>query len=202
MMINNETSDTKYNLGDEILYDVINNKVCNQVSSTCLKTYVIDVRNKIGDTTIKLLPDLSNGFTLSTYDNYQNSLSNITTNWKVNFKSLEITDILPIISTDVNDSVLVRENLSDSIIGNLNYNDRLNTQLNFAISNNGYYKFNNNKFNYLVTNNCYWVDSEYNDGVFAYQKIDNNYSKYYKEVKNNSCKVVPVIIVSKSNFIV
>ena len=117
-------------------------------------------------------------------------------------KPLEMNDILPVISKDVNNSVLVRENLSDMIIGNLNYQDRLNTELNFGINNNGYYKFSNSKFNYLISNSCYWIDTEYNDGAFQYQKIDDNNSKYYKGLKTDSCKVVPVIIVSKSSLIV
>lgn len=202
MLITNESSDTNYNLGDVVLYDVVNNKVCEQLSAFCLKTYVIDSRNKVGDTTVKLLPDLNNGFNVSTYENYDNTINEITKNWKVMAKPLEMNDILPVISKDVNNSVLVRENLSDMIIGNLNYQDRLNTELNFAINNNGYYKFNNSKFNYLISNSCYWIDTEYNDGAFQYQKIDDNNSKYFKGLKTDSCKVVPVIIVSKSSLII
>ena len=202
MMITNETSDTNYNLGDVVLYDVINNKVCNQVSAFCLKTYVIDSRNKVGDTTVKLLPDLNSGFDVSTYENYTTTMNQITKNWKVTSKPLEMSDILSVISKDVNNSVLVRNNLSDVIIGNLNYQDRLNNELNYAITNDGYHKFNNSNFSYLVSNSCYWINNEYNDGAFQYQKIDDNNSKYYKGLKTDSCKVVPVIIVSKSSLIV
>ena len=201
MMITNETSDINYNLGDIVLYDVVNNKVCDQVSAFCLKTYVIDSRNKVGDTTVKLLPDLNNGFDISTYENYTTTLNEITKNWKVTSKPLNMSDILSVISKDVNNSVLVRENLSDVIIGNLNYQDRLNTELSYAINNNGYYKFNNSKFSYLTSNSCYWINNEYNDGAFQYQKIDDNNSKYYKGLMTDSCKVVPVIIVSKSSLI-
>ena len=200
MMITNESSDFNYNLGDVILFDVVNNKVCNQLSAYCLKTYVIDSRNKVGDTTVKLLPDLNNGFDISTFENYTTTMSEITKNWKVTSKPLEMSDILSVISNDVNNSVLVRENLSDMIIGNLNYQDRLNTELNFAIDNNGYYKFNNSKFNYLISNSCYWIETEYNDGAFQYQKIDDNNSKYYKGLRTDNCKVVPIIIASKSNL--
>ena len=202
MMITNETSDTNYNLGEVVLYDVINNKVCDQVSAFCLKTYVIDSRNKVGDTTVKLLPDLNSGFDVSTYENYTTTLNEITKNWKVTSKPLEMSDILSVISKDVNNSVLVRNNLSDVIIGNLNYQDRLNNELNYAITNDGYYKFNNSNFSYLVSNSCYWINNEYNDGAFQYQKIDDNNSKYYKGLKTDSCKIVPIIIVSKSNLIV
>ena len=202
MMITNETSDTNYNLGDVVLYDVINNKVCDQVSAFCLKTYVIDSRNKVGDTTVKLLPDLNSGFDVSTYENYTTTMNQITKNWKVTSKPLEMSDILSVISKDVNNSVLVRNNLSDVIIGNLNYQDRLNNELNYAITNDGYYKFNNSNFSYLVSNSCYWINNEYNEGAFQYQKIDDNNSKYYKGLKTDSCKVVPVIIVSKSNLLV
>ncbi|MDD2490541.1 MAG: hypothetical protein PHY26_04785, partial [Bacilli bacterium] len=51
------TSDINYNLGNTILFDVIDNQKCTDISSTCLKTYVIDVNNKLGDKTVILLPD-------------------------------------------------------------------------------------------------------------------------------------------------
>ena len=50
----NESPDKSFNLGDLILYDVIDNKVCTELSSSCISTYVIDVNNKIGDTTVSL----------------------------------------------------------------------------------------------------------------------------------------------------
>ena len=49
------TPDVRYNLGDEILIDVINNTRCDTLSETCIKTNVIDVNNLISNETVTLL---------------------------------------------------------------------------------------------------------------------------------------------------
>lgn len=198
----NESPDKSFNLGDLILYDVIDNKVCTELSSSCISTYVIDVNNKIGDTTVSLLPDLYKSYGVGKYTNYDNLLNTLIGRWNVNLRAATVEDILRPISKDVVNSVMVRDNLSDEIIGNLNDPNRLTSEINKLISYNGYFKYSNSKFPYLASNKCYWVKSDYQDGAFAFIKIDDDYSKIYKEDVSTNCTILPIIEVSKSNLIV
>lgn len=199
-MNSNESPDLNYGLGQVVLYDVVNNKVCNELGGTCIKTYVIDNNNKVGDNSVTLLPDLFGSYRSGTYDEYTSLFNDLASEWKVNLRPLKVEDVLKIVSNDVTNSVLVRDGLSNDIIGHLKYNDRINTELNKAVSYNGYYTFMNSRFNYLMTSRCYWLNNEYNDGAFALVKVDNDTSKIYKEDRSNSCNIVPVITVSKGNL--
>ena len=199
-MNSNESPDLNYGLGQVVLYDVVNNKVCNELGGTCIKTYVIDNNNKVGDNSVTLLPDLFGSYKSGTYDEYTSLFNALASEWKVNLRPLKVEDVLKIVSNDVTNSVLVRDGLSNDIIGHLKYNDRINTELNKAVSYNGYYTFMNSRFNYLMTSRCYWLNNEYNDGACALVKVDNDISKIYKEDKSNSCNIVPVITVSKGNL--
>ena len=200
-VLSNDEVDTDYNFGKLILYDVEKNKVCNELSSTCLKTYVIDKSNKIGDVNVTLLPDLFGTYASGTYNDYNNLLSNVSSNWNVSTRALKLEDILNIVSNNVESSYLVRDNLSDVIIGKLDYNDRFNEIVNKAINSNGYFKFSNQAFPYFTTSKCYWINNEYNtDKAFALVKMDENNSKIYGEVKTNECSVVPVLEVAKANL--
>ena len=200
-VLSNDEVDTDYNFGKLILYDVEKNKVCNELSSTCLKTYVIDKSNKIGDVNVTLLPDLFGTYASGTYNDYNSLLSNVSSNWNVSTRALKLEDILNIVSNNVESSYLVRDNLSDVIIGKLDYNDRFNEIVNKAINSNGYFKFSNQAYPYLTTSKCYWINSEYNtDKAFALVKMDENNSKIYGEVKTNECSVVPVLEVAKANL--
>lgn len=199
-MNSNESPDLNYGLGQLVLYDVINNKVCNELGGNCIKTYVIDNNNKVGDKSVTLLPDLFGSYKSGTYDEYTSLFNALASEWKVNLRPLKVEDVLKIVSNDVTNSILVRDGLSNDIIGHLKYNDRINTELNKAVSYNGYYTFMNSRFNYLMTSRCYWLNNEYNDGAFALVKVDNDTSKIYKEDRSNSCNIVPVITVSKGNL--
>ena len=92
LMVTNASADMNYNLGDVVLFDVVNNKKCQKISDTCLKTYVIDVKNKVGDTVVKLLPDLSNSFVTGSFSEYNSSMSSITAGWTVTTRSLIMND--------------------------------------------------------------------------------------------------------------
>ena len=200
-VLNNDAVDTNYNFGKLILYDVSKNETCTTLSSTCLKTYVIDKANKVGDVNVTLLPDLYGTYQTGTYDNYDILLNEISSTWNVKTRALKIEDLLNIISKDVESSYLVREGLSDVIIGKLDYNDRFETELNEMISSNGYYRFSNQTFPYLVTSKCYFINNEYNnDKAFALVKTDDNNSKIYGELKTSECSVVPVLEVAKANL--
>lgn len=198
----NESSDKSFNLGDLILYDVIDDKVCDKLSTSCINTYVIDVNNKVGDTTVSLLPDLYKSYGVGNYTSYDTLFNKLVNSWNVSLRQMTVEDLLKVVSKDVVNSTLVRDNLSDRIIGNLSYGDRLNTELEYMKSYNGYYKYLNSKFPFLATNKCYWLKSEYNDGAFAFMKIDDEYSKIYKENISNSCTILPIIEVPKNNLIV
>jgi hypothetical protein len=197
----NTSSDTRYNLGDTVLFDVVNNSVCTEVSATCLKTYVVDTNNTLGDQTVTLLPDPIGTYLNSAYSDYNSAMGTITNNWTVNTRPLLVSDLLKVTSTDVMNSLLIRTGISDSIIGYLNYGDRMNTEIARAVSYSGYYKNANEKFSYLSTDSCYWTNSEYNSSNgFAMKKIDEISSKIYGEAKTSSCKVIPVILADKANL--
>ena len=99
------------------------------------------------------------------------------------------------------DSLLVRDGISDMIIGNLKYDNRMNTEIARAVSYNGYYKFVNEKFKFLSASDCYWANSEYDsENGFAIKKIDESHSKIYGELKSSTCNVIPVILVSKEKL--
>jgi len=194
-------SDPNYDLGDRILFDVVSNQICEGISATCLETFVIDVNSTLGEDTVSLLANPNNAYISGNYSDYSSLLSTLTNDWTVSNRALLVEDILKVISKDVMGSLLIRENISDAIIGKLTYNDRINTELNRAINYNGYYKYKSNTFNYLLSNTCYWTNSEYNiDSGFAIKKIDETNSKLYNELKTNNCKVVPIIIADKINL--
>lgn len=198
---NDMTSDARYNLGDKILFDVVDNSICTEISSTCIETYVIDVNNKLIDETVTLLPNPTDTYLSGIYSDYNSLLSTITSDWTVSTRPLLVEDILKVVSTDVMNSLLIRNNISDAVIGNLNYDNRMSTEIAKAVSYSGYYKFVNEKFNYLPSNNCYWTNSEYNiNNGFAVKDIDITNSKIYSEAKASSCNVVPVILAEKSKL--
>lgn len=194
-------SDPDYDLGDTVLFDVVSNASCTVISSTCLETHIIDVNSTLGDNTVTLLPNPNNTYLNGVYSDYNASLTTITSGWTVSTRPLVVNDILNVVSKDVMSSVLVRESISDSIIGNLSYSNRLNTELTRAITYNGYYKYVNEKYSYFDSDTCYWTNSEYDiDNGFAVNKIDEINSKIYNELKAASCKVVPVIIANKTDI--
>jgi len=200
-LTSNTAPDMHYNLGDTILYDVKNNRVCKEISDSCLKTHVIDVNNKIGNPSVNLLPDLYNTYQNGTYNDYNDIISNTTSTWTTSTRPLELKDLVKVLSTDIINSYYVMENFSDRIIGNIDYKNRLELEISKTKEKQGSYKFLNEKFPYLATNKCYWIKDEYDqDNAFALTKIDNQTSKIYKELKSNSCSVIPIITVSKANL--
>jgi len=200
--LNEDTSsDVDYNLGDELLFDVVNNATCTTASATCLEMTVIDVDNKVGDTIVTLLPDLDSVASSDTYDNYSSKLSSITTTWTVTSRALAIGDVMNVVARDISDSVLVRSGLSNAIIGKLDYGTRMNTELTKAITYSGYYKFLNTGFNFFSKANCYWINKEYDSSNgFAVKQIDSTDTKVYSELKTSSCNVIPIVEASKTNL--
>lgn len=197
-----ESIDINYPLGKTILYDVENNIQCEKVGGSCIRTHVIDIDNKVGEDTVSLLPDLLSTYTSGSYNKYDDLFASTIENWKVEVRELKVDDILKIISKDINNSLIIRENYSNSVLGYLNYDNRIDNIINNTISYNGYYSFLNQEYDYLVTSKCYWFKKEYNNEKgFALTTIDDLNSKIYGENKINNqddsnigCSVVPVII--------
>ncbi len=195
------TSDLRYNLGDEVLFDVVNNQVCTEISSTCIKTYILDVNNTLGDNVVTLLPDPNIEYLSSVFSDYNDAFSTITNNWTVTTRPLLAEDLLKVISVDMINSVLVRENLSDLIIGNVSYENRVYSVMQKAIDYNGYFSFLIDKFAFLKTPSCYWTRSSYNeDNAFAVTVLDDSRLMLYGKEKAASCNVIPVILADKSSF--
>lgn len=197
----NDSIDMNYNLGDTVLYDVKNNRKCDTVSDTCIKTRIIDVDSKVGDASVSLLPDLYKSYSVGTYASYDSILNSDVATWNVSTRALEAKDLVRIISTDILNSYFVREHFSDRIVGNMKYNNRVELDVNSAKEKSGSYRFLNASFPYLATNKCYWTKDSYDsEFAFAFTKIDDIQSKIYKESVQKSCSIVPIIIVSKANL--
>ena len=64
-------------LGGIQLYDVVNNQPCNEMSSTCLKTYIIDTNNSLSDSSVTLLPDLYGSYMSGNYADYDSLYNSI-----------------------------------------------------------------------------------------------------------------------------
>ena len=194
-------SDINYPLGDLVLYDIKNNIRCEKLSDTCIRTHIIDVDNKFSDDTVTLLPDILSTYPAGSYDKYDELLSAVVNEWNVSTRILEINDILKIISKDINNSVIVIDELSDSMIGYMEYENRIDNVINRAIKYRGYFRFENAKYTYFVTNKCYWFKKEYSENeAFALTKFNEETSKIYGEGKNSECSVIPVILAPKKNL--
>ena len=199
---NNDDADPEFKLGTIVLYDYNNNVKCNEISDTCIKSYVIDVNNTIGDTTVTLLPDLYNTYHEPvTHDLYSSTLKTITTGWKVTSEGLNVKHILPIISRDVVSSVMMRPPKSNEVIGYSNDLNKLNDYITSTINQNGYYRFLNEQFPFLGTSKCYWLNTNYNATEhFAIKRVDEMFSKVYNETKTTACSVIPVAHVEKGKL--
>lgn len=195
-----ESSDIDYRLGNEILYDVVLNKRCEVESANCLRTNVIDVNNKLSDTKVTLLPKVASEYPSGTYESLNTLYANQTASWTVNSRLLNAGDLLMAISKDIKESVMVKPNISDSLIGNLSYEGRLDKTIASVVSADGYFKY-LNKFTYFYSLDCIWLNNEYNStNSFAIAPLDSNSMKIYGEAKTENCKVIPVIIADKANL--
>lgn len=197
----NTSSDMRYNLGDTILYDVALNKRCYSVSETCLSTTVIDPNNTLGDVNVKLLPSLYGNYQTSNYNDYNTKLEQYTETWTAPTRALTVNDLLYIVSKDVTNSQLNNENISPQIIGDLKYNNRIQTEINKAITLEGYYTFISNKFSYLSHSGCFWTNTPYGiENAFAFGRLNEIKTEIYPKPKTEECKIIPVIIAPKNNL--
>lgn len=197
-----DSSDMRFNEGDIILYDVLLNKRCESVSETCIVTTVIDHNNKLRDTNVSLLPNLIGNYSSATFANYSSALDTDTTNWAAPTRALTVNDLLNVVSHDVINTIMIGDNISPQIVGSLDYNNRMTTEINKAISFNGYYKFQNSRYSFLSNRLCYWTNSSYDSTkAFAFEKTNDDTSKIYPKAKTDECRVIPVIIAPKTNLL-
>lgn len=201
------SKDIRFPLGKEIYYDVVLNKACSDfdTNNNCIKTHIIDTNNKVSDTKVTLFPEPNFSYLsknmIGNYNSYNNIFLDVVNDWTVDTRNLTNKDILKIISTNITDSYFVRDNLSDSIIGNLTYGNRLDTEIEKIINSNGNNTFNPNNFPYLNSNTCYWTVSNYgNDRIFAIKPLTSEKYILYGEESINQCKIIPVIEVNKLKF--
>ena len=200
-LVDDLTCDDKdYQKGTTVLYDVLNNHRCDKLSDTCLRTHVLDTRNLKGDSTVRLLPDLKNDYISATYDEYIDKINEIKSNWNVNIDNLTASDIIKLISTDINSSYLKREGISDLIIGDTKYSSRVNDILEEAKNSNGYFSYIKENFLFIDALDCVWTTDAYNDKAYALIPENTTNGKLFGLDKTNMCKIVPVIVADKSNL--
>ncbi len=200
-LVDDLTCDDKdYQMGTTVLYDVANNQRCDKISDTCLKTHVLDTRNLKGDNQVRLLPDLKNEYISATYDEYIDKINEIKNNWNVNIENLTASDIIKIISTDINSSYLKKQGISDLIIGDTKYSTRVNDILDDAKNSNGYFSFVKENFLFIDALDCVWTIDEFNDKAYALLPENTTNGKLFGLNKNETCKIIPVIVADKSNL--
>ena len=197
--------DSRYPLGKIMFYDPVLNEPCEAVEGNCLKTYVIDENNKMSDGSVTLMPDLSGNYLNSkdgiNYLGFDTLYTSYTTGWTSTHRSMKVTDLINIVSDDVVSSMMVGTDISSRLIGFVDYGNRIEKVIESAKQNNAYFRFKNETYPYLVASSCYWLEDEYDvNRHFAFTKADESYSKIYPENKTNSCRVVPLIEVSKNNL--
>ncbi len=193
------TDEYKYNSGDLVLYDVVNNTKCSNIGGSCIRTHVLNLNSTDEDNLI-LLPDLYEKYDSGSYDEYDVLLPN---DWDSSIRELYLKDILNFISQDINNSYLIRENLSNRVIGYINYNNRFDTYINKLVNPyNSYFKYNEEKYDFLSSNQCYWLNTEHDSSrAYALVKDADKGSIITPYDKSNICSVVPVVIVPINKLI-
>ncbi len=193
---NGESIDNDFLLGQEILYDFEKDQICDEISSTCLKSYVIDTNNLLKDEYVTLMADLNSNIAESTYSNINNVYSSSTSSWNSDNSILDTNSLLKIISTDINESYIKRPKISDKIIGKVLTDNRANSIISNVKKENYYFTFNSDNYSYLKTNSCIWTKDEYNSSdAFA---LSNN--RLGNKNKSETCKVIPVVKAPKSKL--
>lgn len=175
--------DVNYPLGTYKYLDVNNGyNTCIKGDTGCYKFYVVEKDNLNIDTTVKMMGSPVEGFSTSTY---ANAGSNI----------IDSKTVMDIISTDVLNTVIVKDNLSSRVLGTSNDETYYNNILGDMKNNNYYIKFSSAKFDMLKSGDCYWVKNDTYSNL-AIKLLDyDNVILYYEN--NSVCKVVPVIEYTK-----
>ena len=175
--------DVNYPLGTYKYLDVNNGyNTCIKGDTGCYKFYVVEKDNLNNDPTVKMMGSPVEGFSTSTY---ANAGSNI----------IDSKTVMDIISTDVLNTVIVKDNLSSRVLGTSNDEIYYNNILGDMKNNNYYIKFSSAKFDMLKSGDCYWVKNDTYSNL-AIKLLDyDNVILYYEN--NSVCKVIPVIEYTK-----
>ena len=194
----NESADIDYKLGNIILYNPVDNVKCNSLDEeNCIQTYVIDKNNIINDTKVTLMPVLTSEFKNVLRSEYETAAEELLTNYPTG-KLLDAKHILPIISKDVLNTIIITPNYSNEIVGILDYGERKQASIDRTVSRNGTYRFTTLDYLYFSTSKCIWLNTKYGkDNLFALNKLDNTYSKLYKESNEQKCEIIPIFEVNK-----
>ncbi len=181
-----DSIDINYLLGKKINYDIETGMSCDNLSDTCIETYVIDTNNLVDDLYVDLLPTKDLG--KSTYMDYLN----IKPDWNVSYRLLNSKDILKIISLDIENSYIKIDGISDSIIGKVLTDTRADSILNKVKKHNGHFEFKSLPY---FNDDCVWLEDLYNDKGFAV-----NQNKLYGEDKNQECRMIPILKAEKEKI--
>ena len=112
----NESADIDYKLGNIILYNPVDNVKCNSLDEeNCIQTYVIDKNNIINDTKVTLMPVLTSEFKNVLRSEYETAAEELLTKYPTG-KLLDAKHILPIISKDVLNTIIITPNYSNEIV--------------------------------------------------------------------------------------
>ena len=181
-----DAPDSRFPFGKTILYDPVNNQRCTSLEGSCITTYVLDKNNNYSNGTVKLLPVIDG--------------TNVD-DWTVSTTNLSVKDILPVISKDIVSSVMVGSDVSNQLIGFMDYGTRIDTTISNTVKYNGYFRFKNENFPLFIQPSCVWLEEDYGTNKkFALVQADELYSKIYPEDVSSTCKTIPVIQVSKAKF--
>ena len=194
------------NTGNMVLYNPVENDRCDSIGGTCYKTNMITPYYNDEDN-VMLLPNILNDYASGSYDEFEGKIEDITRSWTSDHSSFELRDLMSIVGNDVHNTILVRENLSDSIVGYITHDNRFDDYMNSRVlpkenkDYNSYIKFNSVLFDYLNTNKCIWLNYEYNDNMgFAMKKMSDGIMKIYPEDKSTSCDIIPLISVPRTKL--
>ena len=99
-----DSSDPDYRLKTIVLYNPTENTKCSYLGDGCIKTYVIDKNNLVSDTSVTLLPVIDDYNSPITYTEFLTQKESIKTKYKTSTKALQVEDILPVVSKDINDN--------------------------------------------------------------------------------------------------
>lgn len=197
----NDSSDPDYRLGSIVLFNPKTNTKCSYLGDGCIKTYVIDKNSTIGDTSVTLLPDLTNLSDPITASQFATTKNTIPSQYQASARALKVEDILPVVSKDINETIIIRPTLSPQVVGYLDYGERIKEHIASTIGYKGIYRYKTLNFPYLTSQSCIWLDTAYDETTqFALAKLDSDYTKLYNEVKTQSCSIVPLFEVSKETL--
>lgn len=193
---NEEVTDNRYLSGNLYNFNIETLSSCNIGEDKCYNFYVIDKNSLISDDKVKLILNPRNYIQEGTYEYVSEYVTD-------NLKLPTAQEIMYAISRDIIDTNIVvpNPNISNRILGNIEFGERKTDILNNVASRNGHIEFSKNYFNNLSSDTCYWTSTEYNENMnYAVKNNDEETIKLYGENKNSNCLFVPVIEIEKEPY--